>query len=1076
MFCSPQNDDVSLNFRTLFDESNCWGIQSILIRSSLLLLLVLLFSCVLSYHLCCYDGNPCSKRPFARAHSHVQFWLFLSKSVLLLIFYFLPFRPWLFRTVYVFCSLFIPFLVATRLPFYKSHSNLKYVIFLSLWTATSFCYLINLLYVSNHVTQSNQGTVVLVTWTFLVVLFSIIFYRICKNSINRYYCRPSKDESSLTLTSASSNIPQHSLSIGVLPEMDESDTDWSEKQFPSRESNTITKPSIKLPPIKSDWQVELFTRFLQPKPLRSLPEDKDLAALIFDHIGDRFNEIVDVLLFKINFELFIKQNHLALVSIKSLINALDCDLNLRHRFLLYYYQFHADDLRRRTNTGTEAVDAKSSWMFQKNLREAKEHYRNCLDCLIQFWNTLTVENARITKLPFITDKLRNLKASADNIFKSLLNSFPDNREVLSVYAKYIREINMDEETAKLIEDSIEMQSSIGSEGTGSHAPSQAFSADYSVAISKGGRKKRKRKGRLSLEVGTEDQSHRHVERLSAIMFISFTLVGVVTVISFIFFSNTLDGVSNRAQQLVEGSHILAMANKIIPEVYLYSHHYFKNGSRFRAQILEDSEHIGYHARRVFMGSNSLTTPSSYICPRVNEAPLNEIHDDLVSEFLRNPSLLSYTYRTTNPPFSHTKVLNYWDTVLRYGMAAVDFVTSYEGKNLFGNKHLNYLLQNRRAINRGGPEFRRTILSAMTNVFNMSRFISFVSFFIVICCLIVIGVFGFHRIILSISVERQGVLNLFLWVPKDTCRRIVSDLQSRLKSSGAVYYEDSDNDFDPIASYHSISDAEVEVQQMEDSSVAVFLDDDDHVEQSNVVDLHDKIIFLGLSFCLFILVSIMLFIFTKYSSNQDELFAEINENFRLDVVVGDLIVMDFILTSRTFSFVATGDLLWYQSYWGFVESDRRRIMADNFFYSTRVSADVKTQLAAPQESIDILGHFQRISQSLASQVFNHTRDDVSYVHDYQYDIASEQSINNDRVQYEGYSNWYTNHTHDSSLSSSEKYLRAKETVSSSRYHNHLDSIVNVFSTLPIYLILNQQPLLTDYSLISDCYLRCLLFLQ
>ncbi|KAL0246099.1 hypothetical protein GEMRC1_007315 [Eukaryota sp. GEM-RC1] len=129
IFCSPQIDDVSLNFRTLFDESNCWGIQSILIRTSLLLLGVLLFCCVLSYSLCCYDGNPCSKRPFARAHSHVQFWLFLSKSVLLLIFYFLPFRPWLFRTVYLFCSLFIPFLVVTRLPFYKSNSNLKYVIF-----------------------------------------------------------------------------------------------------------------------------------------------------------------------------------------------------------------------------------------------------------------------------------------------------------------------------------------------------------------------------------------------------------------------------------------------------------------------------------------------------------------------------------------------------------------------------------------------------------------------------------------------------------------------------------------------------------------------------------------------------------------------------------------------------------------------------------------------------------------------------------------------------------------------------------------------------------------------------------
>ncbi|KAL0243343.1 hypothetical protein GEMRC1_005904 [Eukaryota sp. GEM-RC1] len=690
MFCSPQNDDVFLHFRSLFDESNCWGIQSILIRSSLLLLLILLFCCVLSYHLCCYDGNPCSKRPFARAHSHVQFCLFLSKSVLLLIFYFLPFRPWLFRTVYLFCSLFIPFLVATRLPFYKSNSNLKYVIFLSLWTAASFCYLINLIYVSNHVTQSKQGTVVLTTWTFLVVLFSVIFYLICKNSINRYYTRPS----SKTPTSVpSSNPPQHSFSIGVLPDMDESDTEGSNKPLSSYETTPTTDPSIKLPSIKRVWQVELCTRFLQPKPHRAPLEDKDLAFLIFDQTGDRFNEHVDASMFKINFEVFVRENHLAVISINSLINGLDCDLNFRHRFLLHYYQLCADDLRRRTNTGAEATDAKSSIAFQKNLREAKELHKDCLDCLIQFWRILTSENSRIDKLPLITDKLRNSKASADNIFKLLLNSFPDNREVLGVYAKYIREVNMDDESAKLIEEAVEIQSSIGSEGTSSHAPSQALSADYSTAMSrasKGGRRKRKKKNRLSLSVGGGDQSHQHVERLSRIMFISFTLVAVVTIISFVFFSNTLNDVSNRAQQLIEGSHISIMSNKIVTEVQLYSH-YFEDGEHYKQQILEDSEHIGYHARRVFMGSDALTHPSSYICPRVNEAPLDQVRDEIILDFVRKPSLVSLSFRNTNPPVNHAKVLNYWETVLSYSIATVDFVTSFDGQNLSRNNYFRYLL-------------------------------------------------------------------------------------------------------------------------------------------------------------------------------------------------------------------------------------------------------------------------------------------------------------------------------------------------------------------------------------------------
>ncbi|KAL0242665.1 hypothetical protein GEMRC1_005228 [Eukaryota sp. GEM-RC1] len=343
--------------------------------------------------------------------------------------------------------------------------------------------------------------------------------------------------------------------------------------------------------------------------------------------------------------------------------------------------------------------------------------------------------------------------------------------------------------------------------------------------------------------------------------------------------------------------------------------------------------------------------------------------------------------------------------------------------------------------RSGQAFWSTILEASADFFYITRFISIVSFVIVLGCLIVIGVFGFHRIILSISVERQGVLNLFLWVPKDTCARIVSDLQSRFKSSGAVHHEDSDDDFDLAPSQYSHCDGEDEYQQSEGTSIALTLDSHDHVDQSNGVTSSNKTVLLGLSLCLSFLVSVMFFMFISYSSNQNELFININHNFELGIAAGDLIVMDFILTSRSYSFVATGDLFFYQSYWGFAESGRRRALIETFYFSPRVSPSVKDQLASTQVFSDHLTHYQRISQSLAAQVFNHTDDDVSYVINYQYDIETEQSSSYERVEYDGYSNWYNNHTHDSSLSSSEKYLIAKETMSSSRYHNHLNSLVN-----------------------------------
>ncbi|KAL0229665.1 hypothetical protein GEMRC1_013210 [Eukaryota sp. GEM-RC1] len=91
----------------------------------------------------------------------------------------------------------------------------------------------------------------------------------------------------------------------------------------------------------------------------------------------------------------------------------------------------------------------------------------------------------------------------------------------------------------------------------------------SHATSKG-RKRRRRAGVIkSLESAADGGKANKVTLLSKMMFLSFLLVAVVTLVSVVFYFSTLDDLSNRVQQLIEGSHILVMSNKLIIEAIRY---------------------------------------------------------------------------------------------------------------------------------------------------------------------------------------------------------------------------------------------------------------------------------------------------------------------------------------------------------------------------------------------------------------------------------------------------------------------------------------------------------------------------
>ncbi|KAL0243216.1 hypothetical protein GEMRC1_005777 [Eukaryota sp. GEM-RC1] len=514
---------------------------------------------MLKFVTCSYDCNPCSKRVFARSNSTCQFYFFLAQTVIPTVFYLFPFRKWLFRTIYLLCSVVIPFLFITRIPFYKALSNIKYVLILSVWSGTALTYLVHLIYLHTIESADVQGLVVLGTWSASILIFGLTYLVSCKYFINMYY----------NLNHVSEEAKKQNSSLNTIS--------YSVSVDSQGESEDIPSVNISIPQpkqvnqsviIKKSWQVELSTRFLQPKPSKASDEDKEKACSLYTYWTERLAEDLDLLLSKTAFQLFVRENHMSVVTLTSTISAMDLDLSFRDRFLLSYYQKSCEELRRLTNTGHEGGDLRSSRIYQKNVKEVRELVTACLDTLLSFWKILAHPSAEVSKLPQLTDRLRKYKKAASGQFSFLTTNFP-NKEVLSIYANYIRDVNMDEEIARSIEEAIDMQSASGSEVTGSQANSQVISGRS--VISRTTSKGRKRTAGIveSLDTSADGSKAHKVTRLSTMMFISFTLVVVVTLVSMGFYFSTMDDLTNRVQQLIESSHILVMSNKLTIEAIRY---------------------------------------------------------------------------------------------------------------------------------------------------------------------------------------------------------------------------------------------------------------------------------------------------------------------------------------------------------------------------------------------------------------------------------------------------------------------------------------------------------------------------
>ncbi|KAL0228859.1 hypothetical protein GEMRC1_013479 [Eukaryota sp. GEM-RC1] len=534
---------------------------------------------------------------------------------------------------------------------------------------------------------------------------------------------------------------------------------------------------------------------------------------------------------------------------------------------------------------------------------------------------------------------------------------------------------------------------------------------------------------------------------------SLIFLVVVLFISFIIYFASLSDLTNRVQVLLESSHILVIANKLALDARMYGFHIRRPGfmrQRYFESLREDAAHLNFHAARVFIGYDAFSVPHSYVCPRTGEVAVNVVADVIIMNFIKNPSLVVSFYRHTNPVQTDLKLLNYWELILSFSNAAFEYIHDLSDRNAVTiNRYFRFLSDNRSSLNLASFQFWHLLLTASEQFFSQSRLVSIISLIFSLLCVLIIGIFGFYRIMSRISLEREAVLNLFLLVPKSVCSQIVLDLKSKAKRKASKdVNSDQESDFesddksidqsnDRIDLHETTVHSEGDVQH---DSVNLELTDDNSVDEP-ISQSFTLTVILYVSLLLVILsVGILFFV---YSFNDQQIAFPFAARFSVFKDLCSLLITDLAPLSRVYSFINTKDPFFYHELRSLENSLQRRVSLTELPSKPELSNELKEKIAGLSDSRSWLAHFNSISLFLTCNALNVSIcEDLS---DFDYDLMTEVGFVADSLVFPD-SNWYSTPEVDLQLSNQEILKLLRDVVTSKRYYSRFSSLVNGFESV------------------------------
>ncbi|KAL0215200.1 hypothetical protein P9112_007384 [Eukaryota sp. TZLM1-RC] len=992
------------------------------------------------------DFIPNSKKVFSCVDRRFLSLLVLIKIFLSFSLVYFDHLPIIFNLFYPISAILLGFVLFKTIPFFKTHAN----------GHVAFC--VGALFFSSSIWVATE--LVGINWN--QWLFTGIYYSFCLLSGFgfRYFIIRTTLSRTHQLLSYRDSLASTNREDEVVEEGDESYGVINEEVAQFNCESSIFSRLVKTP-----YDAEVLIRWIHTK--RSVLEhDVVFCRNLIDHAMDRFPESLHVYLVKCVFELSAGKDYISTIAQVGHIGHMDLDVRLDYQFYFQHCKKIADNLRREQSTG-QSLDSSSFLVLQRQLRSASDLHKDCLDYLAVFWNHLLTNSGKtnLSALPPITEKIYKCKKEAESCFSKLVVQYPGNKEILMAYSKFVREITLDDELADNLQTQCELvgsdgQSSIGDQS--SDMPSTSGRSTFSRSRKKR-RRGRRRKGQsvmLTVSDTRDDESSSSTEKLQFSVHIALITLTIVVIFAFFFLRFGIETVESQFNYLFEADHFGASQQDVAYQSFLLSS--VLNGNDFnvtenelRQRIIEEAEHAIFHLRRLLIGHE--------ISPEVNDlfscpggiTEISALAEPTIVDIITSPSVPRVTSSATFPHVPVTAIVSLYELSLDYSRRAFMFGRNEsERVDIDIRAHdslVSFLLDNRNELADGVLRLLSAVREFSVSELSFLLVVNVALIIGVVTVIVIIGVFLFGRTLHAIEDNKVEIFNLFLYVPPQFCKEILShekfadSIAQTKEQNGIEEIQDEEVCQNSITTPRPNQEPllnQLEEYSGNDINLQIFPTGDQSIKTDKLTSSKTKSsscktfsVLFTLLFIIFSLIGLLYFA-SELNHHASWMYERSFTVFEIAETASNLLQSQLSQSKNILSFAATGDLRFYHRYF-------------SLKYSTTAANAMSTlrRTALNEENAAILGDFlyyqslieykELVTLKILQLAFGYTDFDMPEVSDFTYDITNEQDWQIEALEYYDVDFWYSSLQNDSLLEPEELQNLGRSIVSNRR-HLELDS--------------------------------------
>ncbi|KAL0221329.1 hypothetical protein RCL1_001183 [Eukaryota sp. TZLM3-RCL] len=709
------------------------------------------------------------------------------------------------------------------------------------------------------------------------------------------------------------------------------------------------------------------------------------------------------------FEISVLQNPVtAAATLISLRNSsLDSDFTFDQQFSLFRYTKYLEVLRRNQSTG-QSVDSSSFLQLQDQIKKIASLHRECLSGLSTFWTILNHDSVKLSELPSVLSEVHNLKNSLKYLFQKVLTVHGYNPTVLESYATFLAEVECDEERAIMVRDQILLMSN------SDRSSSQGSTV---VSVSRNEKKGAKRFSRaFSLGIQGTSAEKGAIDLLKFSVLVALIITLVLALTSFFVTASRLSNVKTLVDQLYELSHIENSAQFIgLLVTRLFSP---LSSDNLNVLLAREAEHLSLHLKRLVLSSQGVVNADN-ICPFYSDAelptPISELKNMLVQP--RFPLVIT---KEVVPATTESHIMSFWTLGMKFALDAALFAKE---KSIYITE-VN-IIESLPVLSIASQELFRFTDSFSRRYFNEFIIVQQLVFGTCLIIVIIMGFVLFARSFSRITEERQSILNLFLYIPKEEVRRILADskfecLHKKKKRIVAllsdVDHTSCEEDYTEKSLLESIKSHDELSPRHQSVTIKVESETDSILP---TVPLSLRICTFLVSFVIIGSIVFSASFMNTINSNVVNVSSEQSLAFEIRQAAAGLSNIERILSSDLQLFLNFGDQYYLRKYFDLLHSGRRNAHLARI-NSLDLTSKELAEIAQQSSYFNELRYVERIILEQTRHIFPIHQSLASLVR-FDYNSSEETNFFRTTLEHPHIDNWYSSSENDLSRMSPYEIL-------------------------------------------------------